>query len=124
LTNFFIESLNIVAHSPWTLIIILIVLLLIFLSFVLLIVRKYVSKVKRELTKNKSRPQTSIYNNVRNYSLRTMYDDCDLTFTDIDRINRLKVNNCQSSLQCEAEYIELNGETTEPVYTPILPPIQ
>jgi capsular polysaccharide biosynthesis protein len=113
-----------VAQSPWTLIIILTVLLLIFLSFVLLIVRKYVSKVKRELTNNKSRQQNSIYTDVRNYSLRTMYDDCGLSFTDIDRINRLNVNNCQSSRHSEAEYLELNGETTEPVYTPILPPIQ
>ncbi len=112
---------NTVAQSPWTLIIILTVLLLIFLSFVLLIVRKYVSKVKRELTKNKSRPQTSIYNDVRNLSSRTTYDDCDLNFTDINRIDRSNVN---SSRQCEAEYIELNGETTEPIYTPILPPIQ
>jgi len=92
--------------------------------FVLLVVRKYVSNIRRELTRsrNKSRQQTSIYTDIRNNSLTYTYDDCDNTTAAIERMNKANTNN-NYRMNDNPEYIELGDNRREPVYTPILPPI-
>lgn len=129
-----IESLK--SQSPWTIITILTILLLLFLTFVFLIVRKYVSNMRKELINfrnNKSRKNTSIYADIKsNISVNHtgIYDDCDNTRLSTrnlsNKLNKIaKKNLCK--YKYEAEYIELEGMPTssksEPLYIPILPPI-